>query len=550
MFILHVFYMFVSTQAIYRPLCDEITAVFIQKIVKGDYQMVDTTKNYGYADLRHYENKEIRCSFKIIDFEKNKKSEITESLNINYGEKSLDIILNEYERKLTEFMDNYKLYKVFLDYIDTYTNECIYSNENTIIKDIIEGIRKINDKRNNTNNENQSLYLKTTQAYINEGKSILNMIKEVPLNSDDPSLGANSYVLPTYDANDDIICISVLVYIEKAYFYFEFSKGEMLDIVKQCLKEKNDICPKCFDLYKDAFFSSAFSNKSMRFFTERRLKIPNTLCKYENYKIKKLLRDELGLLKWTKINNTTINLVQENNLESRKYAERMQVLIRKTEYAVIDAFNVLLKEKEIGFLFKRILDKTKDQLNIFFGHILVFDKLIGTEDLDCLIENKGELNRKGIISKIFNSKSDQYRYIKIYLLVEAENYINNDEAAEGSFQTLKEIGNIMKVNRRNEDQNEQSSQYLDLFDIMNEIIVKQSENFEVFRILNMFNFIRLVAESCSIKARFYDNKLQGVDKNEFIKIFDLDPKKVEQNINLIKEKLAEIAKKKENKNIL
>ncbi|WUR03403.1 uncharacterized protein VNE69_04222 [Vairimorpha necatrix] len=511
--------------------------------------MVDTTKNYGYADLWHYENKEISFSFKIIDFEKDENSEIPESFNINCEGKSLDIILNEYERQLIEIMNKYKLYKVFLKYMVADTDVCIKSNENIIIKDIIEGIRKIHDKRNNTNNENKFLHQKTIQAYINEEKSMLHMIEEAPLKTEYYRFRANSYVSPRYDANDDIICISVLVYIEKAYFYFEFSKVEMLDIVKLCLKEKDEISPKCFDLYKDAFFSLDFNNKSVSFFTERRLKIPNTLRQNENCKIIKLLRDELGLLECSEDNNTTINPVQENNLESREYAERMQDLMGNTEYAVIDAFNILLKEKEIGFLVKRILDKTKDQLNIFFGHILVFDELIGTEDLDCLIENKGNLNRKAIISKIFNSEGDQSRYIKVFLFVEAENYINNDDddAAEGSFKTLKEIGNIMKDNIRNEDQNEQSSQYLNLVDIMNQVIVKQSENFEVFTLHNMLCFIELVAESGSQEAsfymaRFYKNGQQAKDKNDFIKFCDLDPKEVEGNIRLIEGELAEIAK--------
>ncbi|WUR03932.1 uncharacterized protein VNE69_07001 [Vairimorpha necatrix] len=543
MFILHVFYMFVSTQAIYRSLCNKTTKGVNQKIDGGDYRMLDTTKNYGYADLWHYENKIISFSFKILNFEEIVPSVEIGFININCEGKSLDIILNEYERKLIEIMNKYKLYKVFLNYIATDLNECIYSNENIIIKDIIEGIRKINDNQNNTNNENKFLHQKTIQAYINEEKSMIHMIEEAPLKTKYYRCIANSYVSPRYDSNDDIICISVLVYIEEAYFYFEFSKVEMLDIVKQCLKEKNDISSKCFDLYKDAFFSSAFSNKSVRFFTEKRGKVPNTLRQNENCKIIKLLRDELGLLKCPQNNNTTINPVQENNLESRKYAEKMQVLISKTEHAVIDAFNILLKEKEIGFLVKRILDRSRGRLNIFFGHILVFDELIGTEDLECLIENKGNLNRKAIISKIFNSNRDQYRYIKVFLFVEAETYINNDDddAAEGSFKTLKEIGNIMKDNLRNEDANEQSSQYLNLVDIMNEVIVKQSENFEVFRILNMTNFIKLLVNSSFNEDTFYTYERYGVDKNEFIEIFKLDPRKVEKDINTIEEKLAEIA---------
>ncbi|WUR04649.1 putative SP-containing protein [Vairimorpha necatrix] len=494
MFILHVFYMFVSIQAIYRPLCNKTTKGVNQKIEGGDYRMVDTTKNYGYADLRHFENKILSFSFKILDFEKNKNSEIPESLNINCEGKSLDIILNEYERKLIEIMNKYNLYKVFLVYRDAVTDECINYNENIIIKDIIEGIRKINDDRNNTNNENKFLHQKTIQAYINEEKSMIHMIEVAPLKTEYYRCRANSYVEYKKELSGDI-CISVLVYIEKAYFYFEFSKVEMLDIVKQCLKEKNKISPKCFDLYEDVFFSSSYSNKSVRFFTERSLKIPNTTRQNENCKIIKLLRDELGLLKCPQNNNTTINPVQENNLEGRKYAEKMQDLMGNTEYEVIDAFNILLKENEIGFLVKRILDKTKDQLNIFFGHILVFDELIETEDLDCLIENKGNLNREEIISKIFSSNKYRYRCVKIFLFVEAGNYINNEKAAEGSFKTLKEIGNIMKDNLRNEDQNEQSSKYLNLVDIMNEVIVKQSENFEVFRILNMTNFIQLLVNS-------------------------------------------------------
>ncbi|WUR04841.1 putative SP-containing protein [Vairimorpha necatrix] len=544
MFILHVFYMFVSIQAIFKPLYGETTKKFIQKIEGGDYQMLDHFKN-GYADLWLKKNKEIGCSFKILDFEKDEKSEIPESLNINCEGKSLDIILNEYERKLIEIMDIYKLYKVFLNYMDADTGVCINLNEKFFFKDIIKGIRKIHDNLNNTNNKNKFLYSKTAYAIENEEGLIFNINKYAPFETEDFELKHNSCVKILRDSKRNM-CISALVYTEKACFYFEFSKGEMLDIVNQCLEEKNVIYKKCFDLYKSTFAFS-FSDKSVRFFAERRQKVLNTLRQDENCEIIKLLRDELGLLECSENNNTKYKLQRENILESREYAERMQDLMENTEYSVIDAFSILLGKEEIGFLVKRILDKTKDQLNIFFGYILFFDKLIDKEELECL-KNKGDLNREKIISKIFNSnRYHQYKYIKVFLFVEAENYINNEIAAEGSFKTLKEIGNIMKDNRKNEDQNEQSSQYLDLVNIMNEVIVKQSENFEVFIILNMTNFIRLLVNSSFTIRTVFANKRQGVDKNKLIKIFDLDPNKVEGDINLIKGKLAKIAEEKEKK---
>ncbi|WUR02328.1 uncharacterized protein VNE69_01266 [Vairimorpha necatrix] len=544
MFIMHFFSMIVFTQAELSPLYEAIKNWWNEKIKGGDYWPLDTTKIYYQAYIKpRFQNSDGFYSWnsRLYFEERNHKREEDLLTNIKC-EKSLPlkILVDEYEKELAKIWKKKKIDNFFLVYNVEDLNKFIDSSESITFKEVIEEIRKRNNERKETKTKDQFYFKEIYEGDKYKEKHFFDMIRCEPyFKFNYWASPSSTNTQPNYCSKTEILDgILFRIKINETHYCFELSKKEIINIVKECLNEKEVIYQMCFDLYEDTLYIKD-SDKILDLFAEYKSYGLKSIPRYtKNCELNNLVKDKQDILQWYKKNNISNYTDQNLDFESMKYLEKIKDLAESLNLKRIEAFDILLKSEEIGILIEKVLLRSGARLDALFGYLLVVEKIISRDDLNNYINNILDY-KNSIILKLSDRMNRKFSLIVIYLFVEAERYINEQEVVGKTFQILKEIGNIMEngLIKSGKGPN-QTIQYLNLVDIMNKVFAKQSENIEVYGIYNIYNIISLLADSNSRLDRFYLTRYkEKVDKNGIIKNLKLDENKVKEDNKKMMDKL-------------
>ncbi|WUR02331.1 uncharacterized protein VNE69_01269 [Vairimorpha necatrix] len=524
MLIMHFFLMILFAQANHKLFYETIKNWWNEKIKCGDYWPLDTTKIYYQAYIKpRFQNSDgfhtrtSRQSFVWSIYE----HENYLYTNIKYEKSSaLKILVDEYEKELAKIWKEKKIDNFFLVYNVEDLNKYIDSSESITFKEVIEEIRKRNNERKETKTKDQFHFKEIYEEDKYKEKHFFEIIRnESEMNIGSEKYRNSSYTNLTYYSKKAVKYdgISFSRFLNNIHYCFYISNKEILDIVKRRLKEKESIYRMCFDLYEDIFFVRDPSIIA-DFFTSKKgdISCVTRPC-MKDCESTELVKDKQSILQWYIKNDIKIPTDQKFYLESMEYLERIHGLIKNTNYKVIDAFNILLKSKEIEILIENIFMRSGDRPDALFGYFLVKDNIITKYDLNDLLKKK-VFHKNRITPKISNNMRTKCNLIKIFLFFEAERYINEQEVVGKSFGILKEIGNTMENDLVESGKGPNQTAHLNLIDIMNTVIAKQSENIEVYGTYNIFNIISLLAESeFQEKNNYKTEYMKDANKNDIIK---------------------------------
>ncbi|WUR03192.1 uncharacterized protein VNE69_04021 [Vairimorpha necatrix] len=550
-----------SNQIYYRRIKDNLFNAF----KKDDYTVYDSNKDYIRVFLRvHDYNKEINCTLKDISIDGKKQH--TENFSFKYEGKSINDNIKILEENIIKIINSSYDKNIVLVYS---LYDCTYSS---FAKQIIEKIKENNKSRSEKNTD--KIFYKNISflgCHLNKIlDEIENFNKYNKYKLRIPDIPISFY----YGGYTNIYYIRFCIEKNNICYLFEFNLNEidnkdvnsLVNIaIEDEFKGKKEILMRLFELYNfaEAEYIQRHSAEKLCNITSNKIELV-----YSGYNLIEIQTDLVKFKAYSKkvkvlyaLNNSTTdaNLMGKNLFtELKKTIYKIYLMKNTDEYSYVEfVFRLLHQYNKPDFLIMRILNNEDSAMGFIFNWILLFLNIIEFRDLDIktgklIISEKLKDEKKRKITKILLSKllmitSKECYLVKICLLIEAENYINeNDVSNDYLFKSLKEIYNLIVPENNKNNKSKKNSRGINMVNIVKELengyidIIREYKKkilYQICKILSLFT--RLDRPTCAIEK--YECKCEFV-KEEIIKNMGLDEKEVEKNteniINLLSKKTA------------
>ncbi|WUR03178.1 uncharacterized protein VNE69_04007 [Vairimorpha necatrix] len=526
---------------------------------KGDYLKFDINKKYAKVSISpcggllknviYFIEKDDATNKSDLDFNIDcEKGDATNKgdlyFSIECTNKTIDHIINDYEKKLIEMLDLDSLELIVLTYRENDLDACVSPDECITMRKIIEEIRMLNISFRNQNHKNL-LYICEEKSHIQEifKKKVISQYSYDDMECF-PGFGLKLVVNSTGDTDRVILRL----FIENVYYFFEFPIREFKEFMCPSIVHKLDstdaILLKCL-----TFFDLFVENSTLRdydicsFHTDENI---------DNY-------NETDIIANLDLASTSIEYFMlfqqsleefETKTEEQHLAEIQKSYIKISEildmkiYKEIEIFYLLLKKyNKVKFVIQRILNTSVMSINRLFTYILFIEKLIDRCDINLLIENVevNEIKKEELIDSIVKKLSECSTYdlycIKICLFIEAEIFINLVPASKDFlFSTLRDIGNHIEDNNHiKKCRTFTDCNNIDLIKTFKEINLRSNKKHDDCII---YNFCAIVSLFTGSKINFVFNyetkKYEEFNKSHIINMLKFDREMVEGNNEKIK----------------
>ncbi|WUR02694.1 uncharacterized protein VNE69_02215 [Vairimorpha necatrix] len=542
-------------------MLNKITDNLLKKIYYRDYVVFNPYKIHIIVNLKYNESKKII----YIDIEEkasNAKTRIKDSCIIEYYDKTANDITFEIEQYIINILKYNFSCSINLIYDSLNSLTCL------LIKEVIETIKNINSLRK-VNKKGWDIYY---DNICEANDFLLDVIDEFQKEKNNSEMYMSVFDVHTfYNTEHNELSIRLPMKIDGIYYLFELNIDQLDVEAFYLLNETNYVVTS--PIFDDKIFMKLLI--IFKSFNDDLIYMSKTpyiaKCKTSNYEIK---NSDFKI----KIDSDAASFKQRsgeyfyhlsNNASNSMYRncfEEFQQLLKKISFfnntkakEGIDLFFRLLKrDDKIKYLFYGILDRKESAINLLCAHLFLSMNKIVHRDLNIIIgqdkhsknEFKDIKNRltKTIIPKLTDNNSFESYLIKICILIEAEKYINeNDVTNDLLYNTIKEIGNILKLknNNNNDKQFYYNQEGVDLAEIIHDVV-----NMHVDNILNHKG--KVIRRLCTITSllkeksgTFTRNFLIYSKKDKTIDKLELNKNKVEKNIEiLINEILKDIKEDK------
>ncbi|WUR04308.1 uncharacterized protein VNE69_08065 [Vairimorpha necatrix] len=228
---------------------------------------------------------------------------------------------------------------------------------------------------------------------------------------------------------------------------------------------------------------------------------------------------------------------------------RTSAILNKSNYENIELFSYLLKETDsMNFIIQRIYNDKDSGFKKLLTHLLYKKNIINQKYYNLLIEDKNSYEHivKFVIDTIYDKltrrKSALCLLVKILLLITAEKFINETNEIENSFfQTLKKLDKqIRSDDHMSENSASNQKGNINLLELMNFMILKYNEKPGKSLLHNLCALVSLFTGSkINLMLNLFTGKYEMYEKDKIIECMNLDPLKVEEANEKIRNKLVE-----------
>ncbi|WUR03392.1 uncharacterized protein VNE69_04213 [Vairimorpha necatrix] len=548
--ILEIFFTLVFVQGDLNTL-QHVQNMVMNKITTGDYFSLTSDKKYSCLKIKSLWEGSIEV---LIDDPRNVIPEqklIT--CWIKCENKSVNEICIDFDEKVASKLDFDSNDSVFLRYEEDNLNKHVNSDKSITMGNIIDKIiERNNEKKDKGQFYFENIYSKYSYMDIEfEYLQIKHQDDQIAEYKND------SYVFLDLNSAEEINRITFRINIENTFCFFEFSKEDLTNMLKSIINKKkilvNDLCKKICELFEISEDNFLVREKNITIF------LSNINIEKEGFKLYQ--ENDDNQIEKSVIKNPILldNCLHQDEIKScidkkclnefKEVNNKIMEISDTKQYKEIEAFYFLIhKYEKINFLIKRILNRPTSKVKRLFTHLLIISDILNKNNLSILFENEegNEKKRSEIINYICERLSDNSwdvsYLIKICLLIEAERYINeNDASKDILFITLKDIGYLISSQKSTKEFSlDKEKRYINLMKIMKEIVDILSENFNCLSIYNIIEIISLFSGTRSNFIAKSDTEEHGeLFKDDIIKKNNLDVKKVEKINELVSSKLFE-----------
>ncbi|WUR03576.1 uncharacterized protein VNE69_05165 [Vairimorpha necatrix] len=537
-------------------MSNEISNIIMNKIINREYSIYIPKKPITKVTIRFIESEKMIH----LDIEQNLSDDskkITRNFMFLYEDKSLIDITEDIEVYLGSMLKFPIEESVNLIYDSITIKNCSF------FKDVIENISNINQERRENKNGWEIYYdnICDNNSYLAE---VLNEIKNgIDIKGRDFSaIAARIY----YILENNGLFVRFRMSIENVHYLFELDvkdfdmdKFQYLKNFNINLKNKFDeeIFKKLLVFYKthDVNLLDTYSVPRQLKCTPRIIEIEYPYLKIELHSHSLSIND--GSIEHLYcIKDDSKQYGSKTYIENQCFSKLQEVLENIKAIKNNDSgkgvemfFGLLVKNKKIDFLVMRIFKPPRSALKLIFAHLLMYGKLIKSYSFHTLIGKRQNNEKEQMIENVIYIISTispvtrrlEFFLIKICLLIEAENFINENDVIDCPlFITLKEIGNFIDTkNNTNGATMKSKRENIRIAKIIQEVVNIQIDNIINYKI----EFIKHVCKITSLfiglskyKSRYDEISLT---KDEIIESLGLDKIEISKCSKGISKKLFE-----------
>ncbi|WUR03542.1 uncharacterized protein VNE69_05133 [Vairimorpha necatrix] len=504
---------------------NELSSVINKQAENGDFIQINNEFEYlviyfNFDTL----NNEINAKLRIETFPW-KINPVIEFIKISIADKSIEIIVTEFEDKLINELQEINPDRIILIYKQKY---CEYSDK---YKDIIKQFKNINDARKKLN-----IYHDITYEYITHEYGLwITAIYELSYELEKYKDHLRTHKIPIYRYyNNDLTFLCFSIQLCNIYYLFEIN-----------IKDLNE---KIF--LESTEFKSSHTNETdleiSKYFHElyKYVNIDelNTYCetlstfnKFDKFKLTdtgfelKIEDDKLCFIQ----NSVRYYYLLQNgcSLNEKCFEE-----FREINNKIIKIFNCLKYAKCSSY--NRIMNRPDTALNIIFSHLLLDQKLIEKNELNKIIKDKKTIRK--LLKRLSNHRFLSTTFaLKICIFLEAERYINEIDVYDKSiFGTLKKIGKLFQSKYNNKISCNNES--VDLLKIYQEFLVHHLKDVKNFKNNVWTCIFGLTGLFTGLDKNIYaiDGDLFYFTKDYVLPYLEINENEVNKNAEIVRNKLV------------
>ncbi|WUR02710.1 uncharacterized protein VNE69_02229 [Vairimorpha necatrix] len=515
---------------------NNIQKTILSKIHKREYVVFDSSASYTVMDIWMYDfDNTISCTF-TDGFSARRKNDEVENFKICYENKSICDITEEieaYVKKILHFPDNNPIILIY--------HNC-YCENYSIMKNVINNIKKINSGRRKKKKGSEIYYeiIAESDSHFN---TMYKHLKKTNTNARHDSDLPNSAVDYFKCNNNDTYYFRIRIIVSKLCYLFELNINELdvkeLNSLVKIKKEnykKNDkeILINLISLFKIHDLENISESLKFEHCTFKTNKIE---IKYYNYfkvelKNNALIFQENSNVHYKYLKNKENQGHEKTYIEEKNFRDFKNFLDKVYEIKNIDNgkgveffYRLINRHNKVEFLVLRILNKPGSALNLLLGYLLLFETFIQMYEFDIITgqvrDGQTQIeNRQVVITKYISGKISKTTYAKSYLmkiclLLEAENFINEDDLSQDLF--FKSLKNISVLMNSNYDENN----IFIVTKILQEVQNKYIDEITRYKTEILENLCDIISNLTSLKStefinrQFGDGIITNIKTNEF-----------------------------------
>ncbi|WUR03171.1 uncharacterized protein VNE69_03380 [Vairimorpha necatrix] len=543
---------------------NKINGIILKQIENRKYTVFNLNKKYTQIQITCNENNKKLCCLLVNNILNETISNEFGYIIIDYANKSTYNIIEEIEKFIKKITSTLSIDYILLSY-----SQYEYRESNSIVKKIIEKLNQINAKRR-VKKKGIEIYYENIYAADGYFDKILLEIEN--FNSKNGYKFREPEFMISYSRNEDDISyyFRLCVIIHNMFYLFKFDINDLDNKELNTFAEVNTrnmghhdakILKKIYEIFNVNDLYHIEARGEIRCLEISRNKIEKIMPK--KFKIEVHLDSISFFNGYTK---NSVYLKNESNKddgekkfinnnffdEIKKILEKINFIANTKDYKCVEFFYTLLKNyNKVEFLIMRIMNKQETALKLIFNFIIKHMYIVEEDELDYTTgeiifrSNNEEDNKNKIIKKLSYRLSglqfsDCY-LIKIFLLLEAEEYINKKNINnEYIWKILIDINEyIQEKNNEKISRSDRNSRCINIVKI-----IKEVENYHIQNIIKYKNeVLKNVCKMTSLftglaSSRFvYKDTKEDFIRNEICENFQLDGNEIEEKANIIKNNL-------------
>ncbi|WUR03791.1 uncharacterized protein VNE69_06111 [Vairimorpha necatrix] len=542
-----------------KLLYDEINTMILNKIENREYVTFNSIEQYNKITLSFNEKNKFFC----LNIEKklscNSEQKIEFLLNY-YDNKSLRDIIEDIEYYLGSHLNWAINVPLILAYDPLNFESC------PIMEDVVENIKKINQRRK-VNKKGWEIYFEHICEKNSYLLDMLHALKHGTIDNQEKVDICGVYFCNKGKYNDR----NLRFCIKEGYMCHLFELNvEQLQIDKlYSLSDTNimrnnkldeDILTKFLEICKFSDINAVKTyclpyNLKIKL---NKIEIPNTIFTLELSTDKIIFKQNHGKYFYCLAKDTKEQ--KDNNfiIEQKLFIEFRQLLkkifeVKNIEYncrGVEIFYRILKSQGKLKSLLSKILTTKTSSANLICIHLLLSGNIIDQEEFNKLMNVAKSPDHETLVARViniitFNSASlDSLHFylIKICLLIEAENFINENDVEDDKLcKTLMDINNLFKSKTNiNETYSSLKEVGISLVNVIQKVINAHIYNIHYFIYEKEKHLCEIVELFTGLNGIF-ENKYDQIkhDKYKVAEILGLNKNYVEENAKIILKKISE-----------
>ncbi|WUR02695.1 uncharacterized protein VNE69_02216 [Vairimorpha necatrix] len=532
----------------------KITDDLINKVENREYGIFNSFKIPVIVYLVHHESKQI-INVNINEKASQVNNQIKKRCTVFYDKKSINEITNEIENLIVsslKFKNSYSI-NITYDKLDIKRSSIFYEVMKNIIN--VNKEKKINKKCKDIFYDN----ICEKNSYFID---VIYTIKQENINLKDNMSIFKVHVF--YNIEPSTWYIRLPIEIEGIYYLFEldieefeleafYSLSNINIKFKNSYEEQNFMNLLIFlKEIDDKLLCSQIQQSKVSCKTNKYM-IKNSSFKIQIESDKINFRQRSDNYEYNLLENASFSINRNCYFELQRFVEQFNIMNINQIYEGIEVlFRSFCRNKKIEFLVHRILYRKKSALNLLFGHLFLSMYVIYRHELDIIIGHKEDTENEiediknrltdFILSKISFDNNLIFYLIKICLLKEAEKYINENEVNDDLlFNTLKEIGNLVRLKKSNSNEIMQFScdkGGIDIFAIITDVLNIHTENLYNYKIWGLEHICKLASlfeVRYKLSTAEYSKDFEKYEIMDSMELYKFD---VEFNIGILLNKIC------------